>query len=313
MQQLFLQLLSTFFDKFRFPYRRVRRYFILSLIFIIIFLKCLFPYFWDRFHVPLWRYVSVRKDSVVCNISFTWNLNSQIPTSRSRRSSTSISLFYFFMWLRKSYKSRAHWLINVFLLVSLSHHLLILALNILILDVIMGSFFLFIGIQGEKSWSFDFFLKLIDIDQVIILFSHYERKSGDILFCSVEVNHRVLREIGLCYHLEKCNHFINSEKCKESVNQIGWWDKTFDIDPKKVSGTFLQKVEYFLHDFEGQTGEKVDDCEDGVSEDFLDILECGEHHCSYIGFLLDLLILTSQVNIRRLLVDWSHKIVDEEW
>jgi len=58
-----------------------------------------------------------------------------------------------------------------------------------------------------------------------------------------------------------------------------------------------------LHDFERKTGEKVNDCEDGVSEEFLDVLECGEHHCSHIDFLLDLLILTSRVNVRRPLVD----------
>lgn len=35
-----------------------------------------------------------------------------------------------------------------------------------------------------------------------------------------------------------------------SVNQISGWDETFDINPKNVSGTFLQKVEDFLHDFD---------------------------------------------------------------
>ena len=150
MQQLLFQLLTALSGKFRFPHKRIRRYLIISFILIIItlFMIDLFPYFWDRLHIPLWRYVPIWKNSVVWNISFTWNFNPQIPTPRRGRSATFTYLFNFFMWLRKSYKSRTYWLVTIFLLIPLSHHILIFALNILILNL-MRSFFSFFSVQSE--------------------------------------------------------------------------------------------------------------------------------------------------------------------
>ncbi len=126
---------------------------------------------------------------------------------------------------------------NVLAYGSLWNHIFIHLLHILLPLVLSKCWPLACLTRKENVRCLYFYLDFFDIDQVMLLFVHYQFKSRRVYLLFINICSRIVSKVSFHSLFEEIYSLCNTEECEQFINEVNDNNNAFHIQPKNKSDT----------------------------------------------------------------------------